>query len=81
MEEVFSGIFVFTMSVILLWTGIFYINKKRYKEPDDGMKYILKFTPLPQIINYWLVKIFYHCWFVRNIFLYLCNDSKYLLLV
>ena len=49
MEEVFSGIFVFIVSVILLWTGIFYLNKRRYKEPDDGMKYILKFTPLPQI--------------------------------
>ncbi|MCM3239314.1 hypothetical protein M3589_16545 [Heyndrickxia oleronia] len=59
MEEVFSGIFVFTVSVILLWTGNFYLNKRRYKDPDDGMEYLLKFTPLPQIINYWLVKILF----------------------
>lgn len=59
MEEVFSGIFVFTIIVILVLTGIFYINKKRYKDPDDGMEYLLKFTPLPQIINYWLVKILF----------------------
>ncbi|WP_342539909.1 hypothetical protein MHI39_18515 [Heyndrickxia sp. FSL K6-6286] len=59
MEEVFSGIFVFTVSVILLWTGIFYLKKRRYKDPDDGMEYLLKFTPLPQIINYWLVKILF----------------------
>lgn len=59
MKEVFAGIFVFIVGIVLLWAGIFYVNKKNYKEPDDGMNYLLKLTPLPKIINYWLAKFIF----------------------
>ncbi|MGE7880016.1 hypothetical protein [Peribacillus muralis] len=56
MGEFIGMIVVLVTGLTLILAGIFYLTKKNYKNQDEGLEFLMKITPLPRILNYWLVK-------------------------
>ncbi|MFJ7755926.1 hypothetical protein ACQKGI_22055 [Peribacillus muralis] len=56
MGEFIGMIVVLVTGITLIWAGIFYLTKKNYQNQDEGLEFLMKITPLPRSINYWLVK-------------------------
>ena len=58
-EEFIGMIVVLVTGITLMWAGVFYLTKRNYQNPDEGMEYLLKITPFPRLFNYWLIKMLF----------------------